>query len=198
MPWWRNSKMSFGGQNQNEKANDAAIKQNTAQLGNVATDAGNRSQKAFKFFKQSTKPALDYWSTLLSGDRTALSGLLGPEIGQIGHNFDNAKQNLWNSPRGGGKISSLASLENNEMTQMNNLFTQARPQAASQLAGLGGLFGNLSLGESGQQVNALGGSSQNLFGLNKEQQAVRDQRNQAFGAIGSGVGTAAGGYFGGK
>lgn len=180
--------MSFGGQNSSEKANDAKIGGLTNQLSGVADTAAGRGDKTFKFFKQSTKPAMDYWNTLLTGNRNDISQLLAPELGVVSQNAQNAKQNIWNSPRGGGKVSAVSDIENSEMSQMNNLFSQARPQAAEHLAGLGSLFGNLSLGESGQQVGALGGASNNLFGLNKEQQQVREANAQAWGSIGQGLG----------
>lgn len=189
--------MSFGGQSNAEKQNDLLIKQNNQQLSQTATSAANRGAKAFKFFKQSTKPAMDFWTTLLSGDRNAITQFLSPELSNISNNAKNSTMQLWNAPRGGGKISAQTDIMNNADTQYNNLFSSVRPQAAGQLANLGGMFGNLSLGEGGLGVNALSGSSNNLFGLNQEQQRIREQKNAAWGAIGQGVGGIAGSLLGG-
>jgi hypothetical protein len=188
--------MGFGSQNSKEKANDALIQQNTKQLGNIASDASARGDKTFKFFKQSTKPAMDFWNTILNGDRTAISQLFGKEIGQIGSNTQNAMRQLWEGPRGGGKVSSGADILNKESEQIGNLFTSAKPMAAQNLQSLGGMFGNMSLGETQAGTGALSSSSNNLFGLNKEQQAVRDQQAAAWTGLGQGIGGLAGAAFG--
>lgn len=187
--------MGFG-QSSREKSNDATIQQNTAKLGGIADSASTRGDKTFKFFKQSTKPALDFWSTLLSGDRTAINQLLGPEVGAISNNYNNAQRQLWNSPRGGGKVSATADLQNKEMEQMNNLFTSARPTAAHELTNLGSLFGNMSIGESGQGIGALGQSSNNLFNLNQEQERVRQAKAQMWASLGQGIGALGGAALG--
>lgn len=190
--------MSFGGQSKTEKANDATITANTAKLGGIADTASGRGDKTFKFFKQSAKPVMDFWKTILGGDRTEISQLLAPELSTISNTYSNAKKNLWMSPRGGGKVSSVEDLEAKQAEQTGNLFATARNTASNNLTNLSQIFGNLSLGEAGQGIGALGSSTQGLFGLNEEQQRIRDQRNQALGALGSGVGSAAGAYFGGK
>lgn len=187
--------MGFGGQNNSEKQNDAAIKGINTQLGGVAGTAGDRATKSFKFFTKSAKPAMEYWNTLLSGDRTAIGQLLGPEISNISNNYKNAKMSLWNSPRGGGKASAVNELGAQEAQQIGDLYSKARPMAAQHLEGLAGMFGNLSLGEQGIGLNALSGQSRNLFGLNDEQEQVRQRQAQAWAGLGSGIGGIAGSLF---
>jgi len=187
--------MGFGGQNSQQKANDAQIKGLTSNITNAANTAGTRADKSFKFFKQSTKPALDFWNTILSGDTNAITKLLSPEVSNISNTYNNAKQNLWNSPRGGGKVSAVQELEAGQARDINNLFNAVRPQAASQLTNLGGLFNSAAQGYTGQQLGGFEGASNNLFGLNKEQEEMQRRNAAAWGALGQGLGGIVGSFF---
>jgi hypothetical protein len=92
----------------------------------------------------------------------------------------------------------MNNLENAEAQQVGNLFASARPQAAKALEGIAGLSGNMSLGNQGQGIDAYSAASRNLFGLNAEQEAAAQRKSQAWSGLGGGIGTIAGGIFGGK
>jgi len=191
--------MSFGGQNSQQKSNDSAIGGLNNQLSDIASTAGGRSNKAFKFFKQSAKPAVDYYKTLLSGDKNAVTELLSPELTQIGTIFGNVKHNIGEfGPRGGGSNSAVNNLESQQAITTSNLFTGVRPQAAQQLGSLSGTFGNVASNFGGQQMDAIKGEAANMFGLNAEQEAAQKRKAEAWTGIGGGIGTVAGGIFGGK
>lgn len=178
------------------KANDTAIQGLTNKLGQLGDTATARSDKTFKFFKQSAKPALDYYSTLLGGDTGAITKLLSPEIGTINQNAKNAKMQLWNSPRGGGKVSAEAGIDAGTGKQISDLFNTARPMAAGALSNLAGMFGQQSLGQGGQAIGASQAGSQNLFGQNQQQLQIQAQTNAAWSALGSGIGALGGAALG--
>ena len=124
-------------------------------------------------------PAIDYYTRLLSGDRGQAAAALAPDLERISDQSTASTQALSNlMPRGGGRASLLSQLPYETMRQGQNLFQQLRPQAASQLGGLGGQL-------MGQGVQSLLGSTsagQSLLGY-AVQKSIQDRlRGQAIGA----------------
>ena len=105
-------------------------------------------------------PAAKYWQTLLNGDRKALDTALAPEISQINAANAQAKREAVEfAPRGGLTASMMANMPFQQAAQVNNLYTSARPAAAQQLASLGGVAGQLAMGQSQAASSALAGAS---------------------------------------
>lgn len=167
-----------------------------SQISGLLDKQGNRSRKLFKQGRQDWKdfrgsigPVRDYFSTLLGGDRNALSELLGPEIGTIHSGYDAVKKTISEfSPRGGGRTSQLSQLPEREAGDITNLFLKARPMAAQGLQGVAGLLGNQALGEQTGANSSLSSSLSALLGL-RQQDLEKFLSNRQFGSgIGSSLG----------
>lgn len=184
--------MGFG-QSQAEKDRNIQINQNTAAQQQAATDSLARGNKAFKWFKQSAKPAQDFWGTILSGDRNAIDALFSPEIQQTGSQFDQAmNMNNMFSPRGGGRAAGNTALLNQKATSIANILNSARPQAAREMTNLASLFSGVSGQQTGQGGNFLQGATSNLFGLNQQDMENRRTKAQFWGSLGGAAGGLAG------
>lgn len=191
--------MGFGGQNSGEKARDQQIAGYAGKLGELGDYDLGRSKKTFKFFKKSAKPAMNYWKSLLSGDESAISEFLGPEISGMTKAYGQQKRTIGElGPRGGGTVSAVNNIDLKQNADIGGLIRGVRPQAAQQLGNLASLFSGTSQGFSGQATGAYGQASSNLFGLNQEQEAIRNRRAGIFSGIGQGVGSVFGGWLGGR
>lgn len=191
----------FGGRTSRERQQDAQFQQQFQPLIQQQTQASQTALgKAVPLLDSAisnVQKPIDYWSTLLSGDRGAMSALLGPELDAISAR-DAANRNaiFQFSPRGTAMSSRLGELDRNTASDINRSFLQVRPQAAQQLADLAQLlFGsgtalfNASTGASG---NALGNLLQNRQ-LNLSERGMRTQGLQE-GLFG--LGRLVGGFLG--
>lgn len=125
---------------------------------------------------------LDFWTTLLKGDRTASSAMLGPTLDGISDR-DAATKSAFSqfAPRGSTMGARLGELSQGTTSDVNRAFLDLRPQAADQLGQLAQLlFGvgtnlfNSSTGASGNALQALLGQRSG----NQQSQALRQQGNQ--------------------
>jgi hypothetical protein len=190
--------MGFG-QGQQEKDRNAQIGQNTQVQQQAGQDSLARGQKAFKWFKQSAKPAQDFWGTILSGDRNAIDSLFAPEIQQTGSQFDQAiNQNNLFTPRGGARAVGNTQLLNQKAQSIGNILNQARPMAADKLGDIAGLFANVSGQQSGQGGQFLNNATGNLFNLNQQDMENRRTKAQFWGGLGQSAGSLAGAWLLGK
>ncbi len=162
------------------------------------------------FGKKNTKAGLadfraadDYWTQLLSGDRTAVAQRLGPDLARVSDQYDAARKTISEfSPRGGGRGAALTNLSTQQAAQTGDAFLRAKPEAAQAMerlaversaAGSGAL--SASANSIGQMLSALlGGQSEALQarGLGVNQQAVdlqaQQQRSSALGGLGGSLG----------
>lgn len=98
-------------------------------------------------------PALNYYQGIMKGGPDAMMAL-SPEIQQTQNSFQAAKRQLATTgPMGGGRASAMAQLPFQQGAAISNLYSQARPAAAQQLAALGqaGAGGLAGLGLGGAQ-----------------------------------------------
>ena len=114
-------------------------------------------------------PVLDFYKTLLTGNRTALAQLLGPEIQNIGKQYSTAfNTSAELNPRSGAGATMRAELPFSQARDIGNLFMQVRPMAAQNLFAVGSDFGRLGLGTIGAAFGgggAAGTSAANLGAL---------------------------------
>lgn len=123
------------------------------------------------------QPTIDYWTKLLSGDKTAMNQAVAPTATAIGNQYDTASRSAATSlPRGGYSSGLQASLPFQKATQIGSLFEKLQPMAAQELQGaaqtqgaLGQNIANLGLGESGLGFN--------LFNLASNNQLTRRGQN---------------------
>lgn len=187
------------------KSKPSPLEQQQVERANVAGERGQAiSGNLFDMGMPATQQPLDYWASILSGDRSKATSALAPEINRIGEGYQTAAQtSAALSPRGGPTPDFLAEAPYQQQRDVSTLFQQARPDAAKQLAGSGSnLLANA--------INALYGSTAaGRDVLNFEQQR-RTRDREAGTSIGksifdiffpaqgqSGLADALGGLFGG-
>lgn len=124
---------------------------------------------------------LSFWTTLLNGDRGAMSSLLGPELDGISERDSVARRAISQfGPRGSGMSARLGELGEGTARDINTAFLNLRPQAADQVGNLAQLlFGvgtnlfNASTGTSGNTLQSLLGRES----ANQQDRALRQQGN---------------------
>jgi hypothetical protein len=122
------------------------------------------------------KPVKNYYTTLMSGDRSAVSEALAPQINATNRAYDNANRTAAEfAPRGGGQASGIEALQTKQAGDVGSLFNTARSTGAAGLSSIAPLYGSLSSSELG----AASGAS--ATGINAQiQQAWLDfQKSQA-------------------
>lgn len=133
---------------------------------------------------------LDYYNKLLSGDRTAASGAVGPALSTLKNNqFTNLNNILKFSPRGGARGSAIGASDVASNASLTNILQNLKPMAISGVTDIGktvlgtgsGLFGQ------GAQSNAAGTNAALNF-LNTSN-AQAGQQNSNMAGVGSSLGT---------
>lgn len=118
----------------------AAGEYGAGRAGELAPDVTNLLDLA----KGGYQPAFDYWSRLLSGDRSEMTSVLAPEIGRIGEGYTQARREVGQfAPRGGGRASTLGEIPFQRARDVSTLFSTMRPLAAQSLGQLAGEAGRL-------------------------------------------------------
>ena len=133
------------------------------------------SRNLFDMGQPAVQQPLNYWASILSGDRSRMTSAMGPELSRIGEGYQQAGQTLAAlNPRGGPTPDFLSQQPYNQQRDVSTMFQQARPQAAQQSASTGSnLLANA--------INSLYGSTAGGQAvLNFEQQ--RRQRDREAGA----------------
>lgn len=137
------------------------------------------------------KSSTDYWTSILKGGPQAQAAV-APYAQQINANAATTTQNIENNlPAGGEKNLALARVPAQTAGQVASLYAGMQPAAA-------GALGGLSTGIAGAG-NASGGVSANAGSANEQFAASQAQaKAQMVSGIAHGVGSIAGGAFGGK
>lgn len=140
------------------------------QLLKTSQDAAQRGGTLLDTSTGALNPALNYWTNILSGNRNAATYAMQPEINTANQQFANARNQVSTyAPMGGGRSAIMAQLPFQQSSLISNIITQARPQAAQNLAQTGLGIGNLGSQLYGTASNA--GNSLLNYGLAQRQQA---------------------------
>lgn len=158
------------------KSKPSTLEQQQLDLATEASKRGSEmSKNLFDMGMPATRQPIDYWSSILSGDRSKMASAMGPELSRIGEGYQQAGQtSAALMPRGGPTPDFLSQQPYNQQRDVSTMFQQQRPGAAQQLAGSGSnLLANA--------INALYGSTAaGRDVLNYEQ--ARRERDRAAGA----------------
>ena len=137
-----------------KKAGDAASKQLALQqqqlnLGKQLTQAG---------MTQAWQPATNYWSSLLSGNPTAIQSAVGPSADLVRGSMTAAQRQIGSSmPAGGERNLALAQNAQQGYSNLARLYAGVQPAAASALGQLSGIpigAGVSTMGQGAPQVGA--------------------------------------------
>jgi hypothetical protein len=136
--------------------------------------------------------ALNFWQTVLGGDRTTLSSLLGPELSRYASGQQQAMSQVSQfAPRGGGRTSTLAEMPFTTARATGDLFSTLRPQAAGQLGSLGTNVAQLGLGAFGVGSGAQRDVAQGYLAQVQAAQRNREWATMIGGKLGSSLWTEA-------
>jgi len=162
----------FGGQSGQQRSATNTLQGLIQQLSGTANQYGPLAQQFYGTANQALPQALNFWSPLLGGSRTAATSVLAPDINRINEQYDSILQGTMGSRTGAG-ASIYAAAPYEKQAQIQSLFSGIRPQAAQQVANIGGTAGNL-----GNSVlnNVLGALAQALGGG----QGLLRQANDAY------------------
>lgn len=168
----------FGGKTKEQKAQDKTFSASFDPLIKQQSDASKFAlDKAKPLLDEGTstlKGPLDYWKTLLSGDRGGIASLLGPELDAIGGRDAAARSSFSQfAPRGTSMGSRLGELNQTTQGDINRNFLSARPQAAEQLSQLAQLLFGTGTGLFNASTGASGNSLQALLGNKSDNTANR-------------------------
>jgi hypothetical protein len=101
-------------------------------------------------------PTLAYWMNLLSGNPADLLAATQPERTRILDQYDTARATLTReTPRGGGLATAMGAMETKKASDLANLTSQVRPQAAQALGTLGGQLTGAGLQAQEQAAYAM-------------------------------------------
>ena len=139
------------------KSKASPLEQQQLDLASQASKQGSTmSKNLFDMGMPAAQQPLNYWSSILSGDRSKMTSAMGPELSRIGEGYQQAGQtSAALMPRGGPTPDFLAQQPYNQQRDVSTMFQQQRPQAATQLSGAGGnllansiqaLYGSTSAG----------------------------------------------------
>ncbi len=125
---------------------------------------------------------LDFWKTILGGDRQEMLSALAPEVNTIVSQYDTARRNITNlAPRGGGRSAIQAESRFEEANVIQRLLQESRRRAATEVSAIGGQLTALGAAELG----AATGTTTNLI---NSLLAKREQDIGTSSSIGAGIG----------
>lgn len=175
--------------------NQDAIAQQQA---NTATQYGQLAQQALGQMNSLYQPAIAADTSLINaanaGNYSQMIAAAGPQVGTIGSQFAQAKQNIQNSvPSGAGQQAALAQLPAQQASQTAGVLNQTYTNALGQLAQLGASYGGVGLQEGSLQNSNLTGAA-NTYG--QVGQEAASSKASTMGLLGSIAGAGATGFAG--
>lgn len=164
-----------------------SIKQGTFdEFGGLAKTFSGLAQNWAASAEKPVQQAQDFYSALLAGGQGA-QNVVAPSAMAINKVYGGAQKSVKNfMPRGGERNLAEAELGNERAGKIADLYANVQPWAAGQLSALG--FGRASAG------SAFGGGANQGYGSLVDYQGQRNQAvGAAWGGIGQGLGSLAGG-----
>lgn len=141
-----------------------AVEEEFGGLESIGRVTGRVGKKALKHGRQDLEQVGEFFKTLLTGDKQAVTQTLSPEIEATRSQYDAAKRNLAEfAPRGGGQVSAIGNLQAGEASQIGNLYTGARQRGAEGLAGIGSALGSLGIASESLATESIGKVLQGLL-----------------------------------
>jgi hypothetical protein len=126
------------------------FKSMTNVLGQGGQETFNTGQRGYAAGVQDFGPALDYWNSILSGNKSQMETSIAPEKNDILSQYRaKRKQLAATGSRSGGTNESVAQSEFSQAGDIASLLQKLRPQAAQQSSDIAGKLAQLGLSESG-------------------------------------------------
>jgi hypothetical protein len=180
----------FGGASKQEKALSGQVQSQLPTLERWGKQDHQIGKKALKHGKRDLDEVGSFFETLLSGNRTAVTQTLAPEIQAVKDQYDATKRSIGEyGPRGGGQVAAIGSLEEKEAGQIGGLYSGARQRGAAGLGEVGQALGGLGLSAESLASGDIGTILQSLLGQQQIEAGVTQRKQQALGGLGSLIGS---------
>jgi len=128
---------------------------------------------------------MNYWSSILSGNRGLATSALAPEISRIGQGYQTAANtSAALMPRGGPSAAFMSELPFAQQRDVSSLLQSARPAAAGSLLGAAQNIGGLGSSLLGSGISAIYGATQagrDIINQQQQAQAAAAARGNAIG-----------------
>ena len=125
------------------------FKSMTNMLGQGGQETFNTGQRGYAAGVQDFGPALDYWNSILSGNKSQMESAIAPEKNDILSQYRAKRKQLAASgSRSGGTNEAVAQSEFSQAGDVASLLQKLRPQAAAGESEIAGKIAQLGLGES--------------------------------------------------
>lgn len=132
------------------------------------------------------QPVLNYWSSILSGNRNAVTSAMGPEISRIGQGYNAAANtSAALNPRGGPSTSFLSELPFTQQRDVTSLLQQARPTAATNLFNTGQGITQTGSNLLNTAINSIYGSTaagRDILNSSENMRKLEAERGKAIGS----------------
>jgi hypothetical protein len=136
--------------------NTPNLSQAKDQLTNAGNDLLTAGQGAYQQGLSDFGPALDYWNSILSGNKAQMENAIAPEKDDILSQYRaKRKQLAATGSRSGGTNESVAQSEFSQAGDVASLLQKLRPQAAKESSDIAGKIGSMGLQESDMGMQAL-------------------------------------------
>src|SRR5262245_52347643 len=137
---------------------------------------------------QQMQSPMNYWSSILSGNRGLATSALAPEISRIGQGYQTAANtSAALMPRGGPSAAFNAELPFAQQRDVSSLLQSARPAAAGSLLGAAQNIGGLGSSLLGSGISAIYGATQAGRDIISQQQAAQEAAAKRGEKIGTGL-----------
>lgn len=134
------------------------------------------------------QPVLNYWSSILSGDRGKMTAAMAPEISRIGEGYKAAGEtSAALNPRGGPNASFLSELPWSQQRDVTSLLQTARPAAATNLFNTGKGVADTGSNLLTNAINAIYGSTAAGRDILNQKQNLRETEAARGKSIGAGL-----------
>jgi hypothetical protein len=169
---------------------------NETALVNIAQQQETNAQQLFGLTEPGLGTAESFYTTLASGDPTAIMQAIAPTAQAAGQASAQAKSNIMaNAPAGGEKNLALEMTDVNQAAQVSKAASGASLSAPNALAALSGQGIGESISSATAGTSALGTGSQTLASLGslqlQGQQINAEEKGSQLGALGGLAGAGA-------
>lgn len=166
------------------KRTEQAITSLTGQQQEASKFALGEAKQTLGQAREALQGPLEFYQTLLGGDRTALTETLAPEIGTVVGQFDTARKNIAQfAPRGGGRSAVLGESRFKVADIITQLLAKSRREAAGQVAAIGGQLGALGSSELATAGGIAGGTISSLLVRREQEIAAQTQLGTGIGKL---------------
>lgn len=158
--------------------------QNSSAQAGLATQQTKASEFGLTNLEGSLPSALSFFQKLMSGDRSAVEGAIGPAVNSLTSQYEAGRvaENEF-APRGGGRAAADVTAPWQEEGQVSTLVSEAQTAGASGVVGIDQLLASLTTGAGSVASATLGNQATSLNDQQQTSQAAGAATGQGIGSL---------------